>query len=319
MKTKLVICMMALLYACAPNSEKSTTEKQSSIMYKMNLDAPVAEKIEKKLEIHGDTRLDNYYWLNVREDQKVLDYLNSENSYTKSVLADTEDYQSALFEEIKGRIKQTDMSVPYQKNGYYYVTRYEEGKEYPIHSRKKGSLQADEEIMLDLNEMSKEYSYYAVGGRTVSPSNELLAFGEDTLSRRIYTLKFKNLNSGEILEDEVPNTTGRAVWASDNKTLFYTQKDETLRGYKIFRHILGTDASTDKEIYHEEDETFGCFVYKTKSNDYIVIGSYATLSAEYRVLPADDPTGEFKVFQPRERNLEYGISHDGNQWLSEQT
>ncbi len=284
-------------------------------MDKMNLDAPAAKKVEKKLEKHGDVRVDNYYWLNQREDQEVIDYLNAENDYTKSVLADTEDYQEALFEEIKGRIKQTDMSVPFKYKGYYYITRYEEGKEYPIHSRKKGSLDADEEIMLDVNELAKDYSYYAVGGRSTSLDNKILCFGEDTLSRRIYTLKFKNLETGEMLPDEIPNTTGGATWAADNKTIFYSQKDETLRSYKIFRHTLGTDASEDVEVFHEDDETFGCYVYRTKSDKYIVIGSYSTLSSESRYLSADNPNGKFTIFQPRERDLEYDIYHDGSQWF----
>ena len=293
---------------------ENTIDTKSRIMSSLNHEAPRAEKIEKKLEIHGDERIDNYYWLNDRENQKVIDYLNAENSYTDSVLHDTKDLQTQLFEEIKGRIKATDMSVPYKKNGYHYLTRYEEGKEYPIYSRKKGTLDAEEEIMLDVNVLAKDFSYYSVSGNSVSPNNELLSYGEDTLSRRIYTIRFKNLVTGEMLSDVIPNTTGRAVWANDNKTLFYTRKDETLRGYKIFRHTLGTDAANDKEIYHEEDATFGCFVYKTKSEDYIVIGSYATLSAEYRILDANEPNGEFKVFQPRERDLEYGIYHEGSKF-----
>ncbi len=316
MKTKLIICLLALLaVSCKNETQESSMDQSSTIRERtVNTEAPVAPKIDKELSIHGDTRIDPYYWLNQREDQNVIDYLNAENDYTSELLKDTENYQDAIYEEIVGRIAQTDMSVPYKRNGYYYLTRYEEGKEYPIHSRKLGKLTADEEIMLDVNVLAEPYSYYGLGSRTISPDNKLVAFGEDTLSRRIYTLRFKNLETGEYLEDQVPNTTGFAVWAADNKTLFYAQKDETLRAYKIFRHVLGTSAADDVEIYHEADETFSCYVWKTKSDEHLVIGSYSTLSSEMRTLPADQPMGEFQVFHPRERDLEYDISHAGDKW-----
>ena len=276
---------------------------------------PEAKKVRKELSMHGDTRVDNYYWLNQREDQEVIDYLNAENTYTDKMTAHLKDLQEELFEEIKGRIKQDDTSVPYKDNGYYYITRYEEGQEYPIHSRKKGSLEAEEEIMLDFNEMAKGHDYYNVGGRVVSEDNKLLCFAEDTLSRRIYTLRFKNLETGEMLEDVIPGSAGGAVWANDNKTVFYTTREEgTLRAYKVFRHVLGTAVADDVEVWHETDNTFSCFASKTKSDKYIVIGSYQTLSQEYRVLEADNPTGEFRLIQPRERDLEYSISHFGDKF-----
>ena len=276
---------------------------------------PEAKKVRKELSMHGDTRVDNYYWLNQREDQEVIDYLNAENTYTDKMTAHLKDLQEELFEEIKGRIKQDDTSVPYKDNGYYYITRYEEGQEYPIHSRKKGSLEAEEEIMLDINEMAKGHDYYNVGGRVVSEDNKLLCFAEDTLSRRIYTLRFKNLETGEMLEDVIPCSAGGAVWANDNKTVFYTTREEgTLRAYKVFRHVLGTAVADDVEVWHETDNTFSCFASKTKSDKYIVIGSYQTLSQEYRVLEADNPTGEFRLIQPRERDLEYSISHFGDKF-----
>ena len=241
--------------------------------------------------------------------QEVLDFLNAENDYTKGKLKHTEAFQEKLYNEIIGRIKKDDTSVPYKDNGYYYITRFTEGKEYPIYSRKKDNLQAPEEIMLDANVEAESYDFYQAGGLSVSPNNQLLSYGEDTLSRRIYTIKFKNLQTGEMLKDEIPNTTGRAVWANDNKTLFYSTKDETLRSYKIFKHKLGTHASKDVEIYHEDDETFRTYVYKTKSDKYIVIGSSQTLSSEYRILNADTPDDEFRVFHKRERGLEYSIAH----------
>ena len=273
------------------------------------LKAPKAKKIAKELSIHGDTRIDNYYWLNDREDQKVIDYLNAENTYREGVMAHTTDFQATLFKEIVGRIKQTDMSVPYKKDGYFYFTRYEEGKEYPIHARKKETLEAPEEIMLNVNDLAKDFDYYAVSGTSVSTNNQLLAFGEDTVSRRIYTLRFKNLETGEYLADRIENTTGSAIWANDNKTIFYTRKDESLRPFKIFKHKLGTPESEDVEIYHEADETFRTGIYKTKSKKYLVIVAAMTISTEYRILEADNPDGEFRIFQKREDKHEYSIDH----------
>jgi len=277
--------------------------------------APKAKKNPKELSIHGDTRIDNYYWLNNREDQNVIDYLNKENTYRETLMAHTEDFQASLFKEIVGRIKQTDMSVPYKKDGYYYFTRYEEGKEYPIHARKKETLTAPEEIMLNVNELAKDFDYYAVGGTSVSTNNEILAFGEDTVSRRIYTLRFKNLKTGEYLPDKIENTTGSAVWANDNQTVFYTRKDEALRPYKIFKHKLGTDASEDVEIYHEKDETFRTGIGKTKSKKYLVIVAAMTISTEYRILEADQPDKAFRIFQKRADKLEYSIAHFENKFF----
>ncbi|GLR16396.1 S9 family peptidase [Portibacter lacus] len=294
-------------------------------MKNINIDPPKALKKSHELIAHGDIRNDEYYWMKLSDAQKdavekddqtldVINYLQAENTYTKAMLQHTEDFQETLFNEIIGRIKQTDMSVPFKYNGYYYITRYEEGKEYPIHSRKKSSLDSEEEIMLEVNEMAKDYEYYAIGGRSVSPNNKILAYGEDKVSRRIYDLKFKNLETGEHLEDVILNTSGSAVWANDNKTIFYTRKDEALRSYKIYRHELGTNPEHDIEIYHEEDETFSTFIYKTKSQKFLVIGSYATVSQEYRILNADTPTGEFEIFQERQRDHEYGIAHFEDRW-----
>ncbi|MGC9374126.1 MAG: S9 family peptidase [Bacteroidales bacterium] len=278
-----------------------------------NIQPPEAMKKPKELTIHGDTRIDNYYWLNDRENPEVIEYLEAENRYTESVLKPTEDLQERLFEEMKSRIKETDQSVPYFFNGYYYYTRYEEGKEYPIYCRKKGSLDANEEIMLNVNEMAKGHSYYQVNGINVSPNNKLLAFGVDTVSRRKYTIHIKNLETGEILSDIIPVTTGTVAWANDSKTFFYTQKDETtLRSYKIFKHQLGDDYSSDQEVYHEEDETFSTGIYKSKSQQYLIISSYSTLSNEYRFLDANNPDGDFKIIQPRERGLEYDVDHFGD-------
>lgn len=276
-------------------------------------DTPEVKKIPKELTIHGQTRIDNYFWLNERENPEVIKYLKDENAYTKSVMQPTEELQARLFEEMKSRIKETDESVPYEKNGYFYYTRYEEGKEYPIYCRKKGSLDSQEEIMLDVNQMAEGFDYFQIGGLSVSPDNRFLAYGVDTVSRRKYTVYIKNMETGEMLSEAIANTGGGATWANDNKTLFYELKDDqTLREYKIFRHELGADSKKDKEVYYEKDETFNTFVYKSKSDKFIIIGSSSTMSDEYRVLDADNPSGEFKVIQPRERGLEYSISHFGD-------
>ncbi len=276
------------------------------------MQAPKAKKIDKKLEIHGDIRTDEYYWLNERENQEVIDYLNAENAYTDAMLKDTEQFQKNLFEEIKGRIKEDDTSVPYKFNGYWYITRFEKGGEYPIHTRKKESLDAPEEIMFNVNEMAKPFSYYNLNGLNVSENNQLVAFGQDTLSRRIYTIQIKDLKTGKILPDKLENTTGGSVWAADNKTLFYTRKDNTLRAYQIWKHTLGTPQSDDQLIFEESDDTFGTYVYKTKSRKYIIIGSSSTVSNEYRFIPANEPNAKWQILQPRERDLEYSIEHYGN-------
>jgi len=277
------------------------------------MEAPVAAKKAKELTIHGHTRVDNYYWLKERENPEVISYLEAENSYRESVMTGTEQFQKDLFDEIVGRIKQDDESVPYKENGYFYYTRYEEDKEYPVFCRKKESMEAAEEILANVNEMAEGYSYYQVGGLSVSPDNRYMAIGIDTVSRRKYTIYIKDLETGNMLKDRIPLTTGGASWASDNKTLFYTQKDdETLRSKAIFRHVMGTDASGDVMVYEETDETFSTVVYKSKSKKYMVIGSSSTLTSEFRFLSADDPEGEFKIVQPRVRGLEYNISHYGD-------
>lgn len=270
---------------------------------------PEAKKIKKELTIHGDTRVDYYYWLRERDNPEVMAYLKAENEYLEEKMGHTKALQEKLFNEIVGRIKQTDMSVPYKDNGYYYYSRYEEGNEYPLYCRKKGSLEEEEQIMLNVNEMAEGYDFFNVGGLSVSMDNKMLAYGVDTVSRRKYTIHFKNLETGEILADEIPNTSGSAAWVNDNKTVFYALKDDTLRPYKIFKHVLGTAVSEDAEVYHEEDPTFDIYVYKTKSNDYIFIAAASTLSSEYRFLDANDPSGEFQIIQSRERDLEYSVDH----------
>ena len=279
-------------------------------------DPPVAKIIPQELSIHGYTRVDNYYWLNNPENPEVIDYLEAENAYTNAMLKHTEDFQEKLYNEIVGRMKQDDQSVPTLDNGYYYYSRYEEGKEFPIYCRKKGSLESEEEIMLDVNQMADGFGYYSVSGLSVSPDNTYLAFGVDTVSRRKYTLHFKNLETGEILPQSIPLTNGYAVWANDNRTVFYTSKDDvTLRSDRVWRYTTGEDISARKEVYYEADETFAVGVGKTKSQKYIGIQCSSTLSEEMRFIDADNPTGEFKVFHPREKNLEYSVDHFENKFL----
>lgn len=293
-------------------------------MSNIDIKPPIAEKIPTELETHGDIRIDNYFWMRLSDAQKnakekdeqttkVLDYLEAENEYYNQVTAHTKDFQTSLFEEMKSRIKEDDESVPYKKNGYYYITKFKKGAQYPIYTRKKESLTNTEELLFNVNELAKDHDYYQLGGLNVSPNNQLVAFAVDTVSRRQYTIQVKNIVTGEVLSDVITNTTGGSVWANDNKTLFYTKKDPvSLRSYKVFKHILGTDESEDVEVYHEKDDTYGVGVAKTKSQEYIIIASYSTLSTEYSVLDANNPNSGLKVIQPRERNLEYSLFHFGD-------
>ena len=290
------------------------------------VDAPIATKKDTTITWHGHDREDPYYWMRLTDEQKnaetpdnhtqeVLDYLNAENSYTKQVMNHTEEMQTQLYDEIVGRIKQTDESVPYIKNGYWYYTRYEEGKEYPIYCRKKGTLEADEEVMLDANKRAEGKDYYAASGLSVSPDNKILAFAEDYLSRRIYTYKFKNLETGEIYTDELSDAQPGGAWANDNKTFYYTSKNKvSLLSEKIWRHELGKGVDTDVTVYHEKDPSYYIGVYKSKSDDYIIIYNSSTLVSDYQILKADDPQGSFKQFTPRGSKHEYSIEHYGDKF-----
>ncbi|RLD78315.1 MAG: oligopeptidase B, partial [Bacteroidetes bacterium] len=304
-KKIIFVLVLTLTFANACKKENMKEEK--------NVLPPKAEKIAKELKIHDDVRIDNYYWLNERENPKVIDFLNAENNYYEDQTAHTKDFQKNLFEELKGRIKEDDESVPYKRNGYYYITRYETGKQYPIHTRKKGDLKAEEEIIFDVNKMAEGHDYYALAGLNVSENNLLVAFAVDTISRRQYDLQFKNLETGSIYPEVIKNTTGGSAWANDNKTVFYTKKDPvTLRSDMIYKHVLGSDVSEDILVFEEKDDTFSTFVYKSKSRKYIIIGSGSTLSNEYRFLDADRPNNSFKIIQLRERNLEYSIAQFEN-------
>lgn len=273
---------------------------------------PIAKKHAVTANDHGIERIDNYFWLRERENQEVIDYLNAENAYAEEQLSDVKQLRETLFEEIKNRIAQTDVSAPYLSNGYMYYIRYEEGNEHPVYCRKKKGGD-EEEIMLNANELGKDFAYFNIGSTNVSPNNQIIAYGEDTLSRRIYSIRFKNLATGEYLKDVIEGTTGAAAWAKDNNTIFYTKKDpETLREFQIYKHVLGTPQSEDEMVFEEKDDTFYTYAHLSKSGDYIFIASGSTLTSECRYLAADNPTGNFELINPRKRGLEYHVEHLGD-------
>jgi len=275
---------------------------------KPDINPPIPKKISKLLEAHADVRTDNYFWMNNRDDDAVINHLNAENEYTNAILAHTKDFQKDLFEEMKARIKEDDESVPYKYNGYWYITRYEKGKDYPVYTRKRETLDNEEELLFDCNEMAKGESYFKLVGLSVSPDNSKISFGLDVTGRRNYTIQIKNLVTNAIEADAIKYTTGSSSWANDNKTLFYTKKDEkTLRAFQIYKHKLGK--TEDELVFEEGDDTFGATVYKSKSRKYIIIACYSTLTNEYHILNADTPDEKFKIFSPRVRGLEYSISH----------
>lgn len=307
--------LLLLIMGCQSNKKEEIKE---------TIEAPIAEKFRVEHTIHDDTRIDNYFWMRLSDNQKnaetpdkqtqdVLDYLNAENDYLHEVMQHTDAFQDRLYNEIVGRIKKDDQSVPINDNGYSYYTRYKEGDEYPLYCRKKLEDNDAEEIVLDGPKMAKGFSYYGIGSRDVSPDNKLMAFGIDTVSRRQYTIYFKDLETGELLQDKLSYTSGSTTWANDNKTVFYATKDpQTLRQDKIYKHVLGTDQSEDVLVFEEKDDTYRCAVFKSKSKDYIFIGSFQTLSTEYRFLDANDSNGEWQVLQPREKDLIYQPDHFGD-------
>ncbi|RAV28233.1 S9 family peptidase [Sinomicrobium soli] len=305
MKKISVMLIISIIFAAACKN-KNTSKVTENIV------PPVADKKPTSLNKHGDIRIDDYFWMNERDNPEVIDYLERENDYNEKMTAHTREFQESLFAEMKSRIKEDDESVPYFYNGYWYITRFEKGKDYPVYTRKKDSLDGREEILFDCNAMAEGHSFFQLGGINISPDNKLAAFGVDTVSRRIYTIRVKNLETGEIYPAEIGNTTGGSTWGNDNKTLFYTAKDpQTLRSDRVYRHVLGA-GQQDELVYHEEDDTYNAFVYKSKSRKYIIAGSHSTLTSEYSVLEADTPGGDFRVFQPRVRGLEYSISHYGD-------
>lgn len=274
---------------------------------------PLCKKNPHELEIHNDKRVDNYYWLNNRENPEVIDYLNKENEYTDIYFKPEEDLQNEIYNEIVNRIDPKESSVPFFLDGYYYYQKYEEGVQYPFYCRKLGDLNAEEKIYLNVNDLANGKSYCGMGKVEFNIQNSVLAYSVDFVSRRLYTIYFKNCITGELLSDEIPNTSGGFAWANDGKTIFYTVKDEnTLRSFKIMKHILGSPISEDKVVYIEEDDTFTTSVYTSKSKEFILIGSQSTVSTEYRYVSANHPDNDFLLFCPRRRNHEYSVYHYKN-------
>ena len=276
-------------------------------------DPPKVRAISHAMEKHGHVRVDDYYWLKDRDHPEVVNYLKAENTYAQAVMAHTDSLQSKLFEEIKGRIQEIDLSVPFRIRDYWYFIRFHEGGEYPLYCRRADGAEAQEELMVDANELAKGHDYFSLGSWAISSGQDLLAFATDTQGRRIYTIQFKNVRTGMMLPDVIESVTGNMAWANDNCTLFYTRQDaHTLRAFQVYRHVLGTSPSTDTLVYEEQDETFSVFVTKSKSRKFLLIGSHQTISSEYRFLEADRPTHAFRVFQPRERGHEYDVDHLGD-------
>ncbi len=293
-----------ILHSTTPASGQTTGERRPP---------PMADRQPRELTIHGDTRQDDYFWLRERENPDVIAYLEAENAYTAAITAHTEELQETLFQEIRGRIKQDDSSVPYKEGTHFYYTRFEDGKEYPIFARRPGSMDAPEQIMLDGNVLAEGHGFFSIGGLDVTEDERLLAYGTDTQGRRFYTIRIKDLETGELLSDEIRDVTSNLVWANDNRTLFYARQDpETLRSYQIYRHVIGTDPAEDVLVYEEEDTEFGTFAFKTKSKAYLMIGSFQTLSTEFRYVDANAPEGEFTVVLPREPEHEYSVDHFGD-------
>jgi len=281
-------------------------------MTNIGLTAPTAKVKPKEIVTHNHTRIDNYYWLNEPESPDVIAYLNAENDYLDKIMSPLKPLQEKLFEEMKGRIKEQDESVPVKNGEYFYYVKYVEGGEYPIYCRKKESLEVDEEILLDGNEMGKGKKYFSIGGYEITDNDEIIAYGVDTISRRNYTVRFKNLKTGEIYKDQIKNTEGGSfAWAADNKTFFYILRDQkTLLGYQVWRHILGTDVKTDVLVYEEKDNQYYMGLCRMKSKKYIAIASdHNGIASEYQLLDAENLTGNFNTFLPRERGHEYEIEH----------
>lgn len=306
---------MAVVFTAISSCNNKSTELKSTYKWPDSIVAPVAEKKAKELVAHGDTRIDNYYWMNDYfkkgpDSNKVVEYLTAENKYYDTMMSGTKAFQDNLYTEMKARIKEKDESVPFFKNGYFYYSRVAEGKDYFVYCRKKGKLDAPEEVLLDVNAMAEGHNYFSAIGFSISMDNKLMAYGIDTLSRRQYNIYVKNLETGETYKDLVPQTEGDPVWANDNQTFFYTAKNPvTLLSEKIKKHKLGADASTDMLAYEEKDPSNYISVSKTKSDKFIFITSQATLSSELRYIDANNPDAAFIVFQPRMKEVLYSVNH----------
>jgi len=299
-------------------SHAKPTSVATSVAISAALTPPLATVKPHKVKSPHGTRNDDYYWLrdDSRQNAEVLDYLKAENAYFRQYAARYKPLEDRLFAEIRGRIKEDDASVPWKKDSYWYYTRFEGGKEYAIHARKRGSLKAREEIMLDVNALAAGRDYYQIGGWDVSSGEQLLAYTEDTSGRRQYTVRFRNLATGETFPDAIPGVSAGVVWAADNRTLFYVENDPvTLLTKRVKRHVLGTDPLSDVVVYDEKDDSFYLDVDKTGSDRYLVISMSSTESDEMRVLRADNPTGRWRVFAGRRHKFHYDADHIGGTWI----
>ncbi len=313
--------LTAIAIVLITSCNTKTEMKKEAFLWPEGVKAPVADMKPYTRILHGDTVVDNYYWMidyfkKGPDSTKVVDYLKAENAYLDTMMSGTKKFQADLFTEMKARIKEKDESVPYFKNGYYYYSRTEDGKQYYKYCRKKGSLDAKEEILLDVDAMAEGKPYFSVTGMEISEDNKLLAYGVDEISRRQYIIHIKNLETGEIYKDAVTGTGGDPTWAKDNKTFFYTSNNQvTLLSEKIKRHTLGIDAATDATVYEEKDKSNYIGVYKTKNNKYIFIISQATLSSETKWIDAGKPMDAFKSFEPRMKDVLYDVTPLENKFL----
>ncbi len=278
---------------------------------KSKVEPPIAERIAHRDTMFNDVRVDYYHWLRNRENPKVIDYLKAENAYTEANMSHTADLQEQLYKEMLSRIKETDESVPVKRDGYFYYTRTEKGLQYPIHCRKKGSLEAQEEILLDENQLAKGHKFFAIGIFAVSPNHRYLAYSVDTTGSETYTIYIKDLKTGKLFQEAIPNTYYSFAWANDNQHFFYTVLDAAKRPYKLFRHQLGTAADNDQLVHHEKDEKFFISVRRSKSGKYIFMNLASQVTSEERFINADRPLQKFKVFAPRKYKVEYSVRHQG--------
>ncbi|BAZ27245.1 oligopeptidase B [Kalymmatonema gypsitolerans NIES-4073] len=270
---------------------------------------PIAEKQPQVLELHGEQRVDNYFWMREQNNPKVIAYLEAENAYTNAMMQHTEALQTRLYEEMLSRIKETDLSVPYRKDDYYYYSRTEEGKAYPIFCRKKGSLDAPEQVLLDQNELAKEHEFLSLGVLQVSPNHQILAYSIDTSGAEQYTLLFVDLKTFELYPERISETNYSLAWGNDNQTVFYTKIDEANRPFQLFRHTLGNSVDEDALIYQESDDAYHLYVGKTRSQAYILMGVGSTITSEVHYLDANNPIGSFQLIQPRNTGVLYDVDH----------
>jgi oligopeptidase B len=306
----LFILAVAAIVMLTPTAMTTTSKMTTIDTETPRPKPPAAKKIPVVHENHGDKRTDNYFWLREKENPETIAYLEAENAYAAEIMKPTEKFQAALYDELLGRIKQTDLSVPYRLGDYWYYSRTEEGKQYTIYCRKKGSLEADEEIILDVNQLAEGQEFMSLGAFTVSDDANLLAYSTDNTGFRQYTLEVKDLRTGELLPDKIERVVS-VVWAADNRTLFYTVEDEAKRPHRLYRHQLRTAREQDALVYEEADEMFRIFPYRTRSREWLVLHAASHTASEARVLRATEPAGEWRVVAPRSKEHEYDVDHRG--------